>query len=119
METLARIHRHFGELLLILPIAIIIVAFVKGKTPLPRIYAVLLDIQLVLGAVTFALYTKSVNLLHLVCMIAAVAVAHIVAKRDNQAQVAIGFAVVLALLVLGYLFQKQFIKTGAPMIWTI
>ena len=103
--TVADIHKHFGELLLILPVAVIIVALVKGKTPLPRIVAVLLDIQVVLGLVSAVLVYKGFNIAHAVCMIAACGVAHAFAKKEPQ-KVAIGFAAVLALLVTGYLCAK-------------
>lgn len=117
MDKLATIHKHFGMLLLVLPIAVVIVSLVKGKTPLPRIVAVLLDVQLVLGIATFALYTKTVNGAHLLSMLGAIAIAHVVAKRDNQAQVAVGFIAVLALLVIGYLFQIG--KIPGSFFWSI
>jgi hypothetical protein len=116
--NLAPIHRHFGELLLILPVVVILVALFKGKTVLPRIVAVLLDVQMVLGAVTFAIQSKVASIPHILCMVAAIAIAHVFAKRENQAQVAVGFAGVLALLVVGYLFQKN-ILPDAGLRWDI
>lgn len=103
--NLADIHQHFGELLLILPVAVIIVALVKGKTPLPRIVAVLLDIQLVLGIAFVIFERKSFNIAHVVCMIAACGLAHAFAKKDPK-KVVVGFAAVLALIVTGYLCAK-------------
>lgn len=119
MQQLQLIHRHFGELLLILPVVVILVALLKGKTVLPRIVAVLLDVQLLLGAATFALFTKVASVPHILCMIGAVALAHVFAKRENQAQVAVGFAGVLALLVIGYLFQKGLLPDGGIPRWDI
>ncbi len=116
--NLAPIHRHFGELLLVLPVVVILIALLKGKTVLPRIVAVLMDVQLVLGALTFALQSKVASIPHLLCMLGAIALAHVFAKRENQAQVAGGFAGVLALLIVGYLFQKG-VLPDAGLRWDI
>lgn len=105
MNEIATFHKHFGELLLILPVAVIIVALVKGKTPLPRIVAVLLDVQLVLGLATAIFATKGFNIAHVVCMIAACGIGHAFAKKEPK-KVVVGFAAVLAVIVAGYLCVK-------------
>lgn len=112
MHQLIPIHKHFGELLILLPLVVIAVALFKGKTVLPRITAVLIDIQFVLGLATLVLVTKTVCVLHIVCMFLAMGLAHAVAKKENQVAVASGFAGVLALIVLGYLFQKGVLPNG-------
>lgn len=105
MNEIATFHKHFGELLLILPVVVIIVALIKGKTPLPRIVAVLLDIQLLLGLATAVFVTKGFNIAHAVCMIAACGLGHAFAKKEPK-KVAVGFAAVLAVIVAGYLCAK-------------
>lgn len=112
MSVIISIHRHFGELLLLLPLAVIGVALTKGKTALPRVTAVLLDIQFVLGLVTLFMASKVVSGLHLVCMTLALGLAHAFAKKDNAKAVAGAFGGVFALLVLGYLFQKGVLPNG-------
>ena len=105
LSWLKPVHQHFGELLLILPVAVIIVALTKGKSPLPRITAVLLDIQFVLGILTAAFVMKGFNIVHAVCMVAALGLAHAFAKKEPK-KVAVGFAGVLAVIVTGYLCVK-------------
>lgn len=112
MSSLQAFHKHFGELLLLLPLVVIVVAFAKGRSPLPRITAVLLDIQFVLGLVTLIVVSKAVSILHLVCMVGALGLAHAFAKKDGAKAVAAGFAGVFALLVAGYLFQKGVLPNG-------
>ena len=105
MNEIKVFHQHFGELLIILPVVVIIVALVKGKTPLPRIVAVLLDVQLVLGLATAIFVMKGFNIAHAVCMIAACGLGHAFAKKEPK-KVAVGFAAVLAVIVVGYLCAK-------------
>ncbi len=116
MNSLIPIHKHLGELILLLPLVVIAVALFKGKSVLPRITAVLIDIQFVLGLATLILVSKTVSILHVVCMFLAMGLAHAVAKKDNQKAVAAGFAGVLALIVVGYLFQKGVLLNGGPRI---
>lgn len=106
LSWLIPVHRHLGETLLILPLAVVLLALLKGKTLLPRITAVLLDIQFVLGIVTFVFLTKVAVVPHVACMFLALGLAHAFAKKDNRTAVAGAFAGVFALLLVGYLVQK-------------
>ena len=72
----------------VLPVVVVIVALLRGGSILPRITAVLLDVQILLGVFTLILVTKSVSVLHIVCMAAALGLAHAFAKKDNRTAVA-------------------------------
>lgn len=52
MNPLFTAHKHYGSLLLVLILAVIVVALTKGPKPvLQRIVAVLVDLNLVVGLV--------------------------------------------------------------------
>jgi len=112
LSWLLPVHRHLGETLLVLPIVVVLIALLKGRTLLPRITAVLLDIQFVLGIVTFACLTRTAVVLHIVCMVLALGLAHAFAKKENRTAVAGAFAGVFVLLLLGYLFQTGKLPGG-------
>lgn len=117
--TLVDLHKHSGHLLLLLPLVVVVVAKLKGKTPLPRIVAVLLDIQLVVGLVTYffgGIAVKPLAGLHVVCMVLALGLAHAFAKKDAPNKVAGAFAGVFVLILLGYLLQKGVIPNGGWML---
>ena len=112
LSWLIPVHKHLGETLIVLPVVVVIVALLRGGSILPRITAVLLDVQILLGVFTLILVTKSVSVLHIVCMAAALGLAHAFAKKDNRTAVAGAFSGVFALLVLGYLFQRGILPDG-------
>ena len=113
LSWLLPVHRHLGETLLVLPLVVVAVSLLsKRKTLLPRITAVLLDIQLVLGFATFVFLTHTVVVLHAVCMFLGLGLAHAFAKKENRTAVAGAFAGVFALLLVGYLIQKGKLPGG-------
>lgn len=118
LSWLIPVHRHLGEMLLVLPIVVVLISAFKGKSLLPRITAVLLDVQLVLGIVTlvFVKGRKPVSLLHIVCMVLALGLAHAFAKKEPK-KIAAGFAGVFVLLLLGYAFQKGLIPGGTAVLF--
>jgi hypothetical protein len=103
MNPLFAIHKHYGSLLLVLILAVIIVALVKGPKPLfQRIVAVLVDINLVVGIVAFFQTARPISWFHPILALAAVAFLHIGAKSEDKSKVVRCFSIALLLLIAAW-----------------
>ena len=103
MNPLFVAHKHYGSLLLVLILAVIIVALVKGPKPLfQRIVAVLVDINLVVGIVAFFQTARPISWFHPILALAAVAFLHIGAKSEDQGKVVRCFSIALLLLIAAW-----------------
>jgi hypothetical protein len=103
MNPLFVAHKHYGSLLLVLILAVIIVALVKGPKPLfQRIVAVLVDINLVVGIVAFFQTARPISWFHPILALAAVAFLHIGAKSEDKGKVVRCFSIALVLLVAAW-----------------
>jgi len=123
MNPLFTAHKHYGSLLLVLILAVIIVALVKGpKTVLQRIVTVLVDINLVVGLVSFFQTARPISWFHPILALAAVAFLHIGAKSEDKGKVVRCFSIALVLLVAAWAvnaswgpawFKTNFVKLPA------
>jgi hypothetical protein len=103
MNPLFAIHKHYGSLLLVLILAVIIVALVKGpNTKLQRIVAVLVDINLVIGIVTLFYTAKPISLYHPIFALGAVGLLHASAKSEEKNKVVACFSLALFLLIAAW-----------------
>jgi len=103
MNPLFIAHKHYGSLLLVLILAVIIVALVKGPNPLfQRIVAVLVDINLVVGIVAFFQTARPISWFHPILALAAVAFLHIGAKSEDKSKVVRCFSIALLLLIAAW-----------------
>ncbi len=104
MHPLFTVHKHYGSLLLVLILAVIIVAIVKGPKPvLQRIVAVLVDLNLVLGVFTiFQEGARNVSWFHPIFALGAVGLLHASAKSEDRNKVIRCFSLALGLLVLAW-----------------
>jgi len=99
MSPLLTAHKHYGSLLLVLVLAVIVVALTKGPKPvLQRIVAVLVDINLVVGIVAFFQTARPISWFHPILALAAVAFLHIGAKSEDKSKVVRCFSIALLLL---------------------
>jgi hypothetical protein len=123
MNPLFTAHKHYGSLLLVLILAVIIVALVKGPKPLfQRIVAVLVDINLVVGIVAFFQTARPISWFHPILALAAVAFLHIGAKSEDKSKVVRCFSIALLLLIAAWAvnaswgpewFKLNFVKLPA------
>ena len=123
MNPLFTAHKHYGSLLLVLILAVIIVALVKGPKPLfQRIVTVLVDINLVVGIVAFFQTARPISWFHPILALAAVAFLHIGAKSEDKAKVVRCFSIALLLLIAAWAvnaswgpewFKTNFVKLPA------
>jgi len=103
MNALFIAHKHYGSLLLVLVLAVIIVALVKGPKPVfQRIVAVLVDINLVVGLVAFFTTARPISWFHPILALAAVAFLHIGAKSEDKSKVVRCFSIALLLLIAAW-----------------
>jgi hypothetical protein len=103
MNPLFVAHKHYGSLLLVLILAVIIVALVKGPKPLfQRIVAVLVDINLVVGIVAFFQTARPISWFHPILALAAVAFLHLGAKSEDKGKVVRCFSIALVLLAAAW-----------------
>jgi hypothetical protein len=103
MNPLFIAHKHYGSLLLVLILAVIIVALVKGPKPLfQRIVTVLVDINLVVGIVAFFQTARPISWFHPILALAAVAFLHIGAKSEDKSKVVRCFSIALLLLIAAW-----------------
>jgi hypothetical protein len=95
------VHKYYGEFLQIVPLAVLIWYALRGKTPLQKVAPILLDLSVALGLILYLLGGGQVSVWHPVCMFAALALAHAVAKSSSRPLVYSAWIGVLALLVVG------------------
>jgi hypothetical protein len=123
MNPLFTAHKHYGSLLLVLVLAVIIVALVKGPKPVfQRIVAVLVDINLVVGLVALFQTSRPISWFHPILALGAVAFLHMGAKSEDKAKVVRCFSIALVLLVAAWAvnaswgpewFKTHFVKLPA------
>jgi hypothetical protein len=123
MNPLFTAHKHYGSLLLLLILAVIVVALVKGpNTKFQRIVTVLVDINLVVGLVAFFYTVRPISWFHPILALAAVALLHIGAKSEDKGKVVRCFSIALVLLVAAWAvnaswgpewFKTNFVKLPA------
>lgn len=104
MNPLFTAHKHYGSLLLVLVLAVILVALVKGPKPVfQRIVAVLVDINLVIGLIAvFQADARNVSWFHPIFALGAVGLLHAGAKSEDKAKVVRCFSIALVLLVAAW-----------------
>lgn len=104
MNPLFTAHKHYGTLLLVLVLAVIVVALVKGPKPVfQRIVAVLVDINLVIGLIAvFQADARNVSWFHPIFALGAVGLLHAGAKSEDKAKVVRCFSIALVLLVAAW-----------------
>jgi len=95
------VHKYYGELLQIVPLALLLWHALRGKTPLQRVAPILLDIGVALGLILYLFGGAPVSVWHPVCMFAALALAHAVAQSSSKPLVYGAWSGVFVLLVLG------------------
>jgi heme A synthase len=106
---LVTVHAIVGLLTLVVAALLLIwnaIRLSSGSTTRKSFYRILvglLDLQLLLGIITFVIHPKGgIWLLHPILMIAAVAVAHVFTKDTrSKAQQLTGYVAVLVLILLG------------------
>lgn len=123
MNPLFVAHKHYGSLLLLLVLLVVLVALFKGpNTKFQRIVAVLVDINLVVGLVAFFQTARPISWFHPILALAAVAFLHIGAKSEDKGKVVRCFSVALVLLVAAWAvnaswgpvwFKTNFVKLPA------
>jgi len=123
MNPLFTAHKHYGSLLLVLILAVIVVALVKGpQTKFQRIVTVLVDINLVAGLAAFFYTVRPISWFHPILALAAVALLHIGAKSEDKGKVVRCFSIALVLLVAAWAvnaswgpewFKTNFVKLPA------
>jgi hypothetical protein len=123
MNPLFTAHKHYGSLLLVLVLAVIVVALVKGPKPVfQRIVAVLVDINLVVGLVAFFQTARPISWFHPILALGAVALLHIGAKSEDKSKVVRCFSIALLLLIAAWAvnaswgpewFKLNFVKLPA------
>ena len=123
MNPLFTAHKHYGSLLLLLILAVIVVALVKGpNTKFQRIVTVLVDINLVVGLVAFFYTVRPISWFHPILALAAVALLHIGAKSEDKGKVVSCFSIALLLLIAAWSvnaswgpewFKTNFVKLPA------
>jgi len=103
MNPLFTAHKHYGSLLLVLILAVIVVALLKGpNTKFQRIVTVLVDVNLVVGLVAFFYTVRPISWFHPILALAAVALLHIGAKSEDKGKVVRCFSIALVLLVAAW-----------------
>lgn len=104
MNPLFTAHKHYGTLLLVLVLAVILVALVKGPKPVfQRIVAVLVDINLVVGLIAvFQADARNVSWFHPIFALGAVGLLHAGAKSEDKAKVVRCFSIALVLLLAAW-----------------
>ncbi|GBL43028.1 hypothetical protein EMGBD4_05270 [Verrucomicrobiota bacterium] len=87
MNPLLAAHKHYGTLLLVLVLLVILVALTKGPKPaLQRIVAVLVDINLVVGLIAFFQTVRPISWFHPILALGAVGLLHADGQERGQGQ---------------------------------
>ncbi|MSS98905.1 MAG: hypothetical protein CK541_01030 [Opitutia bacterium] len=103
MNPLFAIHKHYGSLLLLLILTVVLVALFKGpNTKLQRIVAVLVDINLVIGIVALFYTAKPISWFHPIFALGAVGLLHASAKSEDKTKVVLCFSLALLLLIAAW-----------------
>lgn len=98
---LRNLHAYYGEFLQLVPLAVLVWTFVRRREAVQRVAPVLLDINVLLGLLTYLFSGVRVSVWHPIVMVVAVLIAHGVARQQNRNVVIAAWVVVLLLLVFG------------------
>jgi hypothetical protein len=103
MQSLLTSHKHYGTLLLALVLVVIVNAILNGPKPaLQRVVAVLVDINLVVGAIAYFYTARPISYFHPILVLGAVGLLHAGAKSEEKAKVIRCFSIALILLVAAW-----------------
>ena len=103
MQSLLTSHKHYGTLLLALVLVVIVNAILNGPKPaLQRVVAVLVDINLVVGAIAYFYTARPISDFHPILVLGAVGLLHAGAKSEEKAKVIRCFSIALILLVAAW-----------------
>ncbi|NBV39104.1 MAG: hypothetical protein EBS00_06030 [Verrucomicrobia bacterium] len=120
MEILLKSHKHYGSLLLVLVLAVVMVALVKGPKPVfQRIVAVLVDINVVVGLIALGASHKSISLLHPLFALGAIGLLHAAAKSEDKAKVVKCFSIAFLLLILTWAVNASWGPSFLKGLWMI
>ncbi len=121
MNPLFAIHKHYGSLLLLLVLVVVVNALLKGpNTRLQRIVAVLVDINLVVGLVAILQpAARNVSWLHPILALGAVGLLHAGAKSEDKAKVVRCFSLALVLLVAAWAVNASWGPAFTKSLWLI
>ena len=115
------IHKHYSELVFLLSFVVVLVALFKGPRPVfQRIVAVLLDINLLLGASQwYSVYPKSVSLLHPLLALVAVGLAHASARSEDRKKVITFWSLVVLSLLTAWAVHASWGPAFLKNIWMV
>ena len=115
------IHKHYSELVFLLSFVVVLVALFKGPRPVfQRIVAVLLDINLLLGAYQwYSVYPKSVSLLHPLLALVAVGLAHASARSEDRKKVITFWSLVVLSLLTTWAVHASWGPAFLKNIWMV
>lgn len=121
MNPLFAIHKHYGSLLLLLVLIVVVNALVKGpSTRLQRIVAVLVDINLVIGLIAVLQSdSRNVSWLHPILALASVGLLHAGAKSEDKGKVARCFSIAFVLLVAAWAVNASWGPAFTKTLWLI
>jgi hypothetical protein len=103
--NLGQLHGWFGYFTLLAPIIALAGAATGNRVAL-RVAPVILDIALLLGLLAMLVGGSRISWVHPAIMLAAVVIGHAVSRRPARAATT-GWAIILALLILGVLFARR------------
>ena len=115
------IHKHYSELVFLLSFVVVLVALFKGPRPVfQRIVAVLLDINLLLGAYQwYSVYPKPVSLLHPLLALVAVGLAHASARSEDRKKVITFWSLVVLSLLTAWAVHASWGPAFLKNIWMV
>lgn len=120
MEILAKVHKHYGTLLLLLVLIVAILALAKGpRVAYQRFVAVLVDINVVVGLASWWVSGKALSLIHLLLALAAVGLLHASAKSDQSRKVATCWFLAFAALLLAWMTNASWGPAWIKGIWMV
>lgn len=99
--ALYTIHNYYGQFLQLVPIALLIWLAVRRRGALQRVAPVLLDINVLIGLILYVISGRQVSVWHPVFMLAAIGLAHGVARSTDRRVVIGAWVGVLALVLVG------------------
>ena len=95
------IHNYYGQLLQLVPIAVLIWFAMRRRGALQRVAPILLDVNVLIGLVLYFVSGQQVSVWHPVFMLAAIGLAHGVSRVQNRRVLIGAWVGVLALVLVG------------------
>ena len=99
--ALYNIHNYYGQFLQLVPIIALVWFAVRRRGAVQRIAPVLLDVNVLIGLILYAVSGRQVSVWHPVFMLAAIGLAHGVARNQNRRVVLGAWVGVLVLVLVG------------------